>query len=365
MLASLSAPLRACNPHCAAERAPRPFALVRIDARASPTAFRVRAPLSHVHSASHTIPIFTRRGPALHALGAMARLWGAPFDNPPALPHGRGARLALSTARASRLRRALTARAHGRQRNAFERRAVGPPHMAHWRGPRAAISTARTARFRAALRAKQAARAHTAQRSAFARLPCGAPQPTQRRFAVWRSMMASMARAHGARRRVASPHAPLQRRNDMLGYPHAQATHSAPHSAPNCSANRAHGGGGLKPRAPRAVQARRARRQTAKPGLAKARGGLKVREWYGARGPQHVEYQGVFTCVLSEFPESPNPGSASRVALCAMRAGRPRTQGVSRNSRNCSRPGARVSSPAPGAVPVIPESAPGASRNSR
>ena len=74
-------------------------------------------------------------------------------------------------------------------------------------------------------------------------------------------------------------------------------------------------------------------------------------------------------CVLSEFPESPNPGSASRVALRAMRAGRPRTQG---NSRNRPRPDARAPSPAsaaarpaPGAVPVVPESAPGASRNSR
>ena len=85
MLVNLSARLRACNPRCAPERAPRPLTLRRKDARASLATARVRASFSHVHSATHTIAVFTRGARALGALDAVRGLRRASLDNPPAL----------------------------------------------------------------------------------------------------------------------------------------------------------------------------------------------------------------------------------------------------------------------------------------
>ena len=126
------------------------------------------------------------RGPRFtHSTQCRARGARASITRPHAT-HWRGARLAMATARASRLRRAFTAQAHWIQRRACDARpTMARPHMAHARGRRMAISARRTSHLRAAFRVAFTAREHGTQRSAFARRRVAprirAPQPDSAR----------------------------------------------------------------------------------------------------------------------------------------------------------------------------------------
>ena len=144
-LTSLSAPLRTRNPP---RRAPSPHTFRCKRPRASPTALCVGTVLSHIDSATHTIPVGAR--PAIpHALDTVPGLRRAPYDGAPT----RGALRACGPlsglpsrpacmdgnerrSRPSLLRRHTRYSAPSRAR-VLARRTCSPA----WRGPRAHTSS--------------------------------------------------------------------------------------------------------------------------------------------------------------------------------------------------------------------------------